>query len=303
MTTVNKILNYLFVSMIFFVGIIIPVKASDFEMLENSNLVDFNRKGSITITLTDEDDNGIKDAEISIYKVASAIEKDHMLSFVYTDELKDCEVSLDDLTIEGISKDIDKCVDNSVSGVSKLTSSEGIVKYTELDLGLYLVRQTNKVKGYSVIDSFLVMIPRVIDNKWTYDIESNPKTEIYKTMDVKVIKVWNKQNKNTKLPEYVKVQLLKGEEVIDTVTLNSDNNWNYTWEDIVKSDEYNVVEIDIPEGYTATYKNNEFTFTITNTDKLPQTGQIYLPIIILSSLGMMFILLGIFQLRRESNEK
>ena len=44
-----------------------------------------------------------------------------------------------------------------------------------------------------------------------------------------------------------------------------ENNWEYTWEQIEASDEYNVKEINVPEGYTPTYKQIANTFIITNS--------------------------------------
>ena len=69
------------------------------------------------------------------------------------------------------------------------------------------------------------------------------------------------------------------------------------------SEVYTVEEINIPEGYTATYKNDEYTYTVTNTDKLPQTGQLKWPILILSITGMLFIIVGIYEMKRETNEE
>lgn len=40
------------------------------------------------------------------------------------------------------------------------------------------------------------MIPSEIDNKWIYDIESEPKTDIIRTIDLSVKKVWNTTKTN-----------------------------------------------------------------------------------------------------------
>ncbi len=270
---------------------------------ESSHTVDFSKKGSLTVTLTEkEHDEPIENAEITIYKIADAKSKDNNLAFEYTEELKECEVSLSNLKADNLTNDIEKCVQDITSDLIKKTNNKGVAKFDNLDLGLYLVTQSKSVKGYSNIDSFLVVTPKVENNKWIYNIKSAPKTEIYKTIDIKVIKVWNKQNENNKLPKQVTIQLLKGEELIDQVILNKDNNWTHTWEDIEKSDKYQIVEIDIPEGYTPSYKVENNVYTVTNTDKLPETGQVYLPIIILSGLGILLITIGLFELKKESNE-
>lgn len=266
----------------------------------NSNIIDISKKGSLNISLSTNDSEVIKGAEITIYKVGDVVVENSNLIFKNVPEINLCKI--DFTKVENITTSMVECVQNtSVEKETDMTDSEGKVSFTNLDLGLYLVVQTNEVKGYSKIDSYLTMIPEEIDNKWIYNITSTPKIEIHQTIDVKVIKVWNKQNENSKLPEFVTIQLLKDDEVLDTVELNNENNWTYTWLDIEKSDKYTVKEINIPDGYTATYKNEGYTFTITNTDKLPLTGQLKWPVIVLFSTGVLFITLGIYESKREQN--
>lgn len=299
----KRIKNNLVALIIFLLGSIAIVNAEEIETVLGTHTIDFSKKGSIKITLTEEQDNeAISGAEITIYKVASADEEEHKLIFTYTDEFNHCKTSLDNLNDTSITKEISKCAKDVSSELVQTTNNLGSVKFKNLDLGLYLVTQSNKVEGYSNIDSFLVMIPKVEDNKWIYNIKSEPKTDIYRTINLQVIKVWNKQNKNTKLPDNVTIELYKDEELIDTITLNNENNWNYIWQDIEKSDSYKVVEKNIPKGYTATYTQEGYVFTVTNTDKLAETGQIYLPIIILASIGSILVLAGIFEFKKETNE-
>lgn len=299
----KRIKNNLVALIIFLLGSIAIVNAEEVETVLGTHTIDFSKKGSIKITLTEEQDNeAISGAEITIYKVASAGEEEHKLIFTYTDEFNHCKTSLDNLNDTSITKEISKCAKDVSSELVQTTNNLGTIKFKNLDLGLYLVTQSNKVEGYSNIDSFLVMIPKVEDNKWIYNIKSEPKTDIYRTINLQVIKVWNKQNKNTKLPDNVTIELYKGEELIDTITLNNENNWNYIWQDIEKSDSYKVVEKNIPKGYTVTYTQEGYVFTVTNTDKLAETGQIYLPIIILASIGSILVLAGIFEFKKETNE-
>lgn len=299
----KRIKNNILIFIIFFLGIISIVNADNLETNFSTHTVDFSKKGSITITLTEKNENeAIKGAEITIYKVASAGEENHNLKFTYTEDFNACQAILSDLESPELSKEITKCAQNITSDLVLKTNENGIVKFNNLDLGLYLVTQSNKVDGYSTIDSYLVMLPQVENNKWIYNIKTEPKTDAYKTINLQVIKVWNLQNKDTKLPDSVTIELYKDEELIDTIKLNKENNWNHTWYDIEKSDSYKVVEIDISDEYTVTYSQEGYVFTVTNTDKIPKTGQIFLPIIILSSLGMILILFGMYESKREKHE-
>ena len=289
---IRKRINYLLVIITLFFGFMINVDAKE------NNTVDFSRKGSIEVTLHEmSEDTYVEGAEITIYKIADAYLDGVNLAFKYTDELSSCSVSLDDLTIDDLSKKITLCVKPESVGTSLITNDFGTVIFNDLDLGLYLVSQTNKVEGYSNIDSFLVQIPKVIDNSWTYDIIANPKTDIYKEIDLVVNKVWNTDS--NKLPEKVEIELLLDGEVIDTVILNSTNKWTHTFKNLEKSDKYSVREINIPKGYKVSYTNNEYIFTVTNTDTLANTGQLFYSIIILAIFGLIFILLGVIEIKKE----
>lgn len=286
----KRLINYIVILLVFLLLGITNVNAT-------SNIVDISKKGSLNIRLSTNNSEVIKDTEITIYKVGEAAIENSNLIFKNVLEIDSCKI--DFTKDKNITSSMVECIQNtSVKKETNKTDRDGKVSFTNLDLGLYLVVQASDVKGYSKIDPYLAMIPREIDNNWTYDIVSMPKTEIYQTIDVKVIKVWNKQDENSKLPELVTIQLLKEDEVIDTIELNKENNWTYTWLDIEKSDKYTVKEINIPDGYTVTYKNEGYNFTVTNTDKLPLTGQLKWPVIVLFSTGMLFIALGIYEMKR-----
>lgn len=264
----------------------------------SSNVVDFNQKGSIQITLYEKNDNEkIEGAELTIYKVADAREKDHNLVFEYVKELEGCPVSLEDLESATVSSEIEKCIPSDMTGIVKVTDSDGSVKYEDLDLGLYLVKQTNKVEGFSKIDSFLVMIPKVIDNKWVYDVEATPKTDIIRVINIDVKKVWNTSTSNTNhtinIPKSITVELLLNDEVIDTITLSKENDWKYTWIDLEKSDMYTVREKNVPKGYTVTYQKEDNSFIVTNTSSLVQTGQMLWIVLLVLMIGVLFVIISL----------
>lgn len=271
------------------------------------NTIDFNSKGSIEITLNEKTDNEkIEGAEILLYKVADAKSENHNLMFEYIDELKSCNASLNDLETKSKSEEIEKCINENIKSLKQITDINGTVKYNDLDLGLYLVKQNNIVGGFSKIDSFLVMIPKIVNNKWIYDIKSTPKTDIIRVIDINVKKVWNTSTSNTndsiKLPRSIEVELLLNDKVIDTVKLSKYNNWSYTWEDLAKSEEYTIKEINVPKGYTPSYQKDNNTFIVTNTSTLVQTGQMLWIVMLLIITGITFIIISIIY-DRKTNEQ
>ncbi len=291
-----KKIKYLFIAIVLVFGFSFDVLAKEVH-----NTIDFSKKGSIKISLEEKMENtAVKGAEITLFKVAEAYEKDNNLAFKYTNDFKTCTASLDDLTNPELANKINVCVTDEMSGLVQTTDVNGKITLSNLDLGLYLVKQTNKVKGYSQFEPYLIMIPSVIDNSWEYNLESYPKTEIYKTIDLTVVKVWN--TKVSKVSEYIEIELYKDSELVDTIKLNKQNDWTYTWFDIEKSDKYEVKEINVPEGYQVTYSKDNNLFIVTNTDTIPNTGQLFYSIIVLGSLGLICIIFGLIIIKRNEYE-
>lgn len=271
-------------------------------LASEQHTIDFSKKGDVTITLLESTESiPLEGASVTIYQIALASEKNHQLSFNYVENLSSCNASLSDLSNPKLAEDITSCLDNhEVVKEEKNTNDKGKVTFNNLTLGLYLVSQTNQVSGYSTFDNFLVILPQDIDNQWHYSIDAIPKTEIIKVINLSVKKVWN--NNNFAISDFVTINLLKDESVIDTIKLNSENNWTYTWENIPVSNDYSVEEIDIPSGYQATYRYENNTFIVTNTNTLVQTGNNLILIELLALSGIVFIVLGIITEKRGHHE-
>ena len=264
-----------------------------------NNTVDFTKKGTINITLNDSiNNNAIEGANIKIYKLAEAYSKNSNLAFSYHEDLEQCQKNIEE---EILNEETLKCIYNSnLITENENTNDLGYVYFDNLDLGLYLIEQTNAVEGYSKIDPFLVYIPQVENNNWIYDIKATPKTDIIRLMDIIVEKKWDIVNSSTR-PNEVTIELLKDKEVIDTIVLNDENNWTYTWYQIEESDLYEVLEKNVPEGYTDTYRQEGNKFIVTNTKTLVQTGQNILIIELLAIFGLIFITTGLIVNKSKTN--
>lgn len=291
---INKFKKYFLVIILMFFCI------NKVSATTNDNIVDFTKKGTIKIILNElNEDTTVSNASITIYKLADAISKNSNLSFNYHESLLPHEKDIKD---GNITNELLKIVkDNDIPSYNKTTNDNGIVIFNNLDLGLYLVTQTNTVEGYSKLSPFLVYIPKDVDNKWTYNIESTPKVDIIRLFDLTVEKVWNVAT-DIDIPKEVTIELLKDNEVIDEVKLNKKNNWTYTWKQIEKSDKYSVNEKNIPKGYTVTYEKQDNKFIVTNTKELVQTGtnKLISPILALS--GLILITVGFVIEKRKKYE-
>lgn len=261
------------------IGTVLPASAS--------GVVDWEKTGSVSVTLKDGD-TAVSGAEITLYKVADAGSKNSNLRFVFTDAFADFGGAPEKLqNAAAIQRLADYAAKQNVNGKTLCTDGNGFVCFEELSLGLYLAVQSESVQGYSDCSPFLVSIPAEADSEWIYDIDATPKTDIMRLVDITVKKVWNDDGRNR--PESVTVQLRNGDTVVDTVTLKEQNGWSHTWTGRVKSDAWSVKEINVPKGYTATYQKNEYayTYTVTNTSTLIQTGQLKWPIPLLAGAGLL----------------
>lgn len=91
-----------------------------------------------------------------------------------------------------------------------------------------------------------------------------------KPMDVSVEKQWVGDPEGTShAGDSIRVQLYKSQDAVEElsqltdaqksgepITLNSENDWTYKWENVEKGYFYYVKELDVPDGYTVSYSGN-----------------------------------------------
>ena len=203
---------------------------------------------------------------------------------------------------------------------------------TSLKPGLYLVLASDHTQeGYVYkISPFMVLLPEqnMETNTWEYDVSvstkysSAPKSEEPETVTRKVLKVWKDTGYENDRPEKVEIDLLKDGEIYDTVTLSEENNWRYTWEELSGSSQWTVAEKKT-EGYTVSFAREGITFVVTNTrdssspvapssgnsggssglpagktGKLIQTGQLWWPVPVLMTAGLLLVICGLISRKR-----
>ena len=264
--------------------------------------VDFDRTGSVSVTLIDRDGKTpITGAELSLYYVATVgINNSYHLSYTFTDAFRDCGAELED---PDLASALDAFVqEHAVPVKTQATDAQGSAVFTDLPLGLYFMKQTNTVAGYAPCTSFLVTVPNQNGEDYAYDVNASPKTDVARLTDITIRKVWN-TDASTKATDNITVQLLRNDVVAATAILNDENAWQVTYLDLPESDAYSIQEVNVPKGFTATYQQNGYVFTVTNTATLAQTGQLLWPIPVLAISGMLLIAVGIalLQKKRKTN--
>lgn len=248
---------------------------------------------SLSITLTQPDDSGapIADSEVVLYDVASLSVNGAEVSYSYTEDFADYGDVSSLLTDKSLPQKLfDYAAEQKLEPMTAKTNAKGIALFEQLDAGVYLGGQRTDASADTLLMPFLVSLPTSEKNDWVYDIDATPKIEIIRLTDVSVEKIWNDDGKHR--PQSIQIQLLKKDAVTDTVTLSAENEWKYTWENLPYDETYTVNEAVVPDGYTATYRQNGMQFTVTNSEKLIQTGQLDWPIPVLAFGGLLLVILG-----------
>lgn len=100
---------------------------------------------------------------------------------------------------------------------------------------------------------------------YTYLIENTA----IKTVPVTVTKVWNDGGYHAR-PASVNVTLYKDGEAYETVALNEENDWSYTWAELANEFTWTVDEAEVPAEYTKAVTNDGNDWTVTNTRQLKE---------------------------------
>ena len=124
-----------------------------------------------------------------------------------------------------------------------------------------------------------------------------------------MIKLWNDAGNQDSRPDGVTMDLYKNYEYHKSVTLNSENNWSYTWFTSNKDDKWVVIEKDVPDGYKVMITERENTFVVTNGKTasltvLPLTGDSFplWPVIVVMCIsGMLLLIIGIWSRRKDES--
>ena len=259
---------------------------------------DSQKTGSISVTLTEQyDKDPIVGAELSVYYVATAhMNTNGNLSYVYTDSFENSGI---DMAESSLASKLEAFVLQHHAPSFQMTTDEtGTATCKDLSLGLYFIRQTGTVEGFAPCTPFIVTVPSKNADGYMYEVNASPKTEVARLTSITIKKVWN-TDASTEAADRVTVQLLRNGNVVKTAILNAQNNWQVTYSDMPESDAYSVKEVDVPKGFTATYQQNGYVFTVTNTATLIQTGQVSWPIPVLAAIGMLLIAFGIMLLQKK----
>ena len=136
--------------------------------------------GTIRVTLYDSaNDKALSGGKLTLYRVAEVKRKNGDLSYEYCGDFYGCGIALGDLTDSTLAAQLQEYLPQSAEGTTKTIDADGNVTFRDLELGLYLIVQTEASKGYEPINPFLVSLPMAEDGKWNYEVDASPKVGAY----------------------------------------------------------------------------------------------------------------------------
>lgn len=140
---------------------------------------DLTRTGSISITLTCEGEV-VSGGTLTFYRVGEISEENGNYSFTLTDEFEGSGENLTDVSAAALAEDLAEYASlNDISGETVAVGDDGTAYYGDIELGLYLVEQSEAAAGYEKFLPFLVTVPTNENGQYIYNVNATPKlTEI-----------------------------------------------------------------------------------------------------------------------------
>lgn len=292
--------------------------------------IDTEREVQLTVSCQDVK-TALSGAEFAVYQIAAVEENGDLTPLAPFDRFNVDIRGKNDEAWKALASTLEGYVlrDQIAPAASGRTDGQGLLRFSGLEQGLYLMLGSRHSQNGQIYDAAPVMVLLPAREKetdeWIYDVTVNPKFDSHPEPDEniitrKVLKVWEDEGHEKKRPRKISIQLLRDGKVYDTVTLSASNDWRYAWEELEDAHTWTVVEKDVKD-YTVTVTREGVTFVVTNTydgeeptpppakpgkpggSKLPQTGQLWWPVPVLLAGGLLLIILGLLRRRRAQNEE
>lgn len=157
---------------------LLPVLLLPAVLMINSlahSVPDLNRTGSISLSLA-YNGNAVTGGTFEIWRVGDISVSDGNYGFVKSAAFAGFSGTLDDVSGSGIAEALFGYVNqNNISSAAAADNASGIVVFSGLKPGLYLVAQTEAFEGFQSISPFLISLPRTENGGYIYDVSANPK--------------------------------------------------------------------------------------------------------------------------------
>ncbi len=176
-TAIGKRCGALLLALLFCALFFLPAAAEPGETAVPDGRIDPDHKGSVRVTVQDESGDLVDGGTLELYCVALLAEKDGAQIRVLTDAFSDWNGSVDELLSDHTSAE-SLAAFAQTNGTPCDASAEvanGIVTFTELSPGVYLILQKTAAEGYDAMLPFLTFLPQLSDDKIIYNVDAQPK--------------------------------------------------------------------------------------------------------------------------------
>lgn len=132
-------------------------------------------KGKITVEMK-YGENAVVGGALTAYRVGRIEQSNGNYYFVKTDEMKAFDGSYDDVTSPDLADSIFAFVkENKLSRYASAQNKNGKAEFNSLDLGLYLIVQTEASENYKPLKPFLVSVPMNVNGQYIYEVNAEGK--------------------------------------------------------------------------------------------------------------------------------
>ncbi len=280
----KRITSVILATLMIIVMFIITVSPTSYALLD--------RKGSITLHVTNSSTGEpIDGVTFRLYFFATAHESGNGIRYEFVEPYNKANISIDDLQDSYLPIHLASfAVFRNLPCTEEIADTSGTIVFENLTPGIYLIVPYGNFEGYFMPSPFIINIPKYDSGNqiWEFDINATPKMIIVdgdaenKTTYITVQKKWDTEGKH---PENITVVLLRDMEEYAKIQLSAANNWYYRWDNLPKDHVWNVVEKDVPDGYTVQYDSSSNTVTIINkaaknevTTTVPATDPVSSPV-------------------------
>lgn len=195
------------------------------------------------------------------------------------DQFADCPVSFGDYSASALSDAASTLETIALlqkdAYAKKMTDSNGEITFTDVRDGVYLVASKKFKSGDKTFKPSPSII--IMDSSQAAEMTVYTKMTSIRTLDgyyerYQVMKVWENEQAMPVKPTRILVEIYADLELYDTVELNVENGWKYSWEADVSSD-WRILEKEIPDGCTVVYRDDGRQYVVVNTYRGPVSGE------------------------------
>lgn len=140
---------------------------------------DARRKGTITVEM-EYDGETVTGGTLAAYQVGRIQEEDGNYRFAGTEAMEGFSGSFDDPGSPELAEEVAAFVEeHKLPACAEAENEAGKVSFSGLELGLYLIVQTEASDGYEPLKPFLVAVPMNQDGRYVYEVNAVGKFQLH----------------------------------------------------------------------------------------------------------------------------